>query len=76
MHRPERPQLADLLNDFARQYGIGLTTVRAEIKSGRLIARKLGRRTIIAAEDARAWLEQLPKVQSIGSAPDVKVERQ
>jgi hypothetical protein len=65
MPRPERPQLADSLNEFARQHGIGLTTVRAEIKAGRLIARKLGRRTIIAAEDARAWLEELPKVARI-----------
>jgi hypothetical protein len=65
MPRTERPQLADSLNEFARQHGIGLTTVRAEIKAGRLIARKLGRRTIIAAEDARAWLEELPKVARI-----------
>ena len=38
------------LNEFARQNAIGLTTVR-----GRLVARKVGRRTIIAAEDAKAW---------------------
>ena len=48
---------------FARQNAIGLTTVRGEIKAGRLVARKVGRRTIIAAEDAKAWQEQLPKVQ-------------
>ena len=33
------------LNEFERQNAIGLTTVR-----GRLVARKVGRRTIIAAE--------------------------
>jgi hypothetical protein len=48
---------------FARQNAIRLTTVRGEIKAGRLVARKVGRRTIIAAEDAKAWREQLPKVQ-------------
>jgi hypothetical protein len=45
---------------FARQNAIGLTTVRGEIKAGRLVARK-GRRTIIAAEDAKAWQERLPR---------------
>jgi hypothetical protein len=49
------------LNEFARQNAIGLTTVRGEIKAGRLVARKVGRRTIIAAEDAKAWQERLPK---------------
>jgi hypothetical protein len=51
------------LNEFARQNAIGLTTVRGEIKAGRLAARKVGRRTIITAEDAKAWQERLPKVQ-------------
>jgi Helix-turn-helix domain len=51
------------LDEFARLNDIALTTVRGEIRSGRLIARKIGRRTIIAAEDANAWLERLPKVQ-------------
>jgi hypothetical protein len=51
------------LSEFARQNDIGLTTVRSEIKAGRLTARKIGRRTIVAAEDAKAWQEQLPKLQ-------------
>jgi hypothetical protein len=51
------------LDEFARQNAIGLTTVRGEIKAGRLAARKVGRRTIITAEDAKAWQERLPKVQ-------------
>jgi hypothetical protein len=50
------------LDEFARQNRIGLTTVYSEIKAGRLTARKIGRRTIITADDARAWREQLPKV--------------
>jgi hypothetical protein len=58
------------LNEFARQNAIGLTTVRGEIKAGRLVARKVGRRTIIAAEDAKAWQERLPKVQPRVRAPD------
>jgi hypothetical protein len=51
------------LGEFARQNDIGLTTVRGEIQSGRLVARKIGRRAIIAAEDAKAWQKRLQKVQ-------------
>jgi hypothetical protein len=56
------------LSEFARQNG--LTTVRGEIKAGRLAARKIGRRTIITAEDAKAWQEGLPKVQPRVRASD------
>ena len=38
------------LGEFARRNDIGLTTVRGEIKAGRLAARKVGRRAMIAAE--------------------------
>jgi hypothetical protein len=58
------------LDEFARQNAIGLTTVRGEIKAGRLAARKVGRRTIITAEDAKAWQERLPKVKPRVRAPD------
>jgi hypothetical protein len=51
------------LDDFARLNDIALTTVRGEIKSGRLVARKIGRRTIITPEDASDWRNRLPKVQ-------------
>jgi hypothetical protein len=51
------------LDEFARLNDIALTTVRGEIKSGRLIARKIGRRTIITPEDATDWRDRLPKVQ-------------
>jgi hypothetical protein len=51
------------LDEFARLNDIALTTVRGEIKSGRLVARKIGRRTIISPEDANDWRNRLPKVQ-------------
>jgi hypothetical protein len=50
-------------DEFARLNDITLTTVRGEIKSGRLVARKVGRRTIITPEDADDWRNRLPKVQ-------------
>jgi hypothetical protein len=58
------------LSEFAHLNDIGLTTVRGEIKAGRLAARKIGRRTIIAADDAKAWQEQLPRVQPRVRDPD------
>jgi len=51
------------LDEFARVNDIALTTVRREIESGRLVARKIGRRTIITPEDATAWRDHLPRVQ-------------
>ena len=59
------------LDEFARLNDIALTTVRGEIRSGRLIARKIGRRTIITAEDANDWRNRLPKVQPrVGKSAD------
>lgn len=56
------------LDEFARRHQIGLTTIYAEIKAGRLTARKIGRRTVIAVNDAEAWREQLPRVQLRGAS--------
>jgi hypothetical protein len=65
------------LSEFARQNDIGLTTVRGEIKAGRLTARKVGRRKIITAEDANDWRDRPPKVQPrIGKSADGEVIRE
>jgi excisionase family DNA binding protein len=45
---------------FCERYGVGRTTAYEEIKSGRLRGRKVGRRTIIAEDDAEDWLQRLP----------------
>lgn len=47
---------------FQAAFGIGKTTVFAEIAAGRLEARKAGGRTLIPAEAAARWLASLPKV--------------
>jgi excisionase family DNA binding protein len=41
--------------------GIGRDSIYAAIRTGKLIARKLGRRTIITDSDLRRFLEDLPK---------------
>jgi hypothetical protein len=45
---------------FGETYDIGRTKTYEEINAGRLKARKVGRRTIITAEDAEEWLSLLP----------------
>jgi len=53
-------QQAMSVEEFCDRYGIGRTTAYAEIKEGRLRARKCGRRTIIADDDGDEWLQHLP----------------
>lgn len=59
------------ISKFCNWASVGRTIVFDEIKSGRLIAHKRGRSTIIFVEDADAWLEALPRVRP--SAPDAVI---
>jgi hypothetical protein len=52
--------LALRVERFCEVYGVGRTKAFGEIRAGRLKARKVGRSTIIRAEDAKAWLDALP----------------
>src|SRR5947199_338739 len=48
------------VEEAARFLGIGRSLTYGEIKAGRLIARKAGRRTIITRDDALNYLRSLP----------------
>jgi hypothetical protein len=45
-----------------RETGFGRTFVYTAIKSGNLIARKAGRRTVVLREDLASFLASLPKI--------------
>jgi excisionase family DNA binding protein len=52
------------VHEAAKAVGIGLTKLREEIRANRLVARKLGKRTLINVEDLNAWAANLPRVSS------------
>lgn len=47
--------------EFCEWARIGRTMAFAEIKAGRLIVTKAGKRSLIRVADAEAWLNALPK---------------
>jgi excisionase family DNA binding protein len=53
--------LAYTFAEAVRVSGIGRTTIYALLASGRLDARKVGRRTLIPAKALREFLENLPR---------------
>jgi excisionase family DNA binding protein len=48
------------LADVARLTSLGRTAVYAAIRDKRLVARKVGRRTLVLADDLKAFLNSLP----------------
>ena len=56
-------QRAMSIRAFCETYAIGRTTVYAEIKAGRLKARKAGTRTIIGDNDGEEWWRSLPAIK-------------
>ncbi|MEP9349185.1 helix-turn-helix domain-containing protein [Xanthobacter sp. KR7-225] len=50
------------LETFCTVFGVGRTKLYDEINAGRLKAVRVGRRVLIRATDADAWLAALPAV--------------
>jgi hypothetical protein len=53
-------KLAHTIAEFVQLSGLGRSFIYQEIKEGRLIVRKAGRRTLILHDEGRAWLAGLP----------------
>ena len=53
---------ARTVKQFCADYGVGKTLTYAEIKAGRLRARKVGSKTVILHDDSEAWARALPEV--------------
>ena len=54
-------RIAYSVDEAAESVGIGLTKLREEIREGRLVARKVGKRTVVTSADLAEWAVQLPK---------------
>ena len=56
------------VENFAKDHNISRAQSYKEIAAGRLIARKVGARTIILEEDAEAWRRALPRMPAAAAA--------
>jgi hypothetical protein len=50
------------VDGFCARFGVCRVTAYSELKTGRLNARKLGRRTLIDVAEARRWFDALPQL--------------
>jgi excisionase family DNA binding protein len=50
------------IEHLAKEVDVGRSTIYNEIAAGRLIARKVGRRTVVRRSDAIRWLRSLPQL--------------
>ncbi len=56
--------LAYTIDESRKAARVGRTTIYQEIAAGRLIARKVGRRTIILHDDLKSWLARLARAKT------------
>jgi excisionase family DNA binding protein len=49
--------------EAAKAAGIGLTKLREEIAAERLVAKKLGKRTLVSVSDLESWTANLPQAE-------------
>jgi excisionase family DNA binding protein len=55
--------LAFTISEAVAIAGVGRSSLYKAIAAGHLPARKLGRRTLVMADDLRAWLQALPRLR-------------
>lgn len=52
------------VRQFCAAHNIGTTLFYQEIINGRLVAQKIGRKTLISEEAAKRWREALPALKA------------
>jgi hypothetical protein len=65
--RRDAQRMASTVDEFCERNHICRETAYGQIRTGRLRARKVGKRTLIFTEDEAAWRDSLP-VLVLGSA--------
>jgi excisionase family DNA binding protein len=65
------PRAALSIAEVCAHTGLGRDIVYKAIRSGRLVARKLGRRTLITERDLRRFLDRLPKAGKDPNDPSI-----
>ena len=60
--RRQTTRLAYSIERLSKESDISRSMIYEEITAGRLIARKVGRRTIVRRSDALRWLRSLPSL--------------
>lgn len=75
--RRRSARLAYSITRLAKESDISRSMIYEEIAAGRLIARKIGRRTIVRRADALLWLRSLPMldVSDCGGTRSLPVDR-
>ena len=53
------------IEEFMDKYSVTRTTTYSEIKKGKLLSRKIGRRTFIRRTDANLWMDTLDEKEAI-----------
>ena len=64
---PTRRPIADRMSGAAQAVDLSPTKLRLEIAARRLRACKIGRRTLITANDLEAWAARLPDIHEVAS---------
>lgn len=65
--RRQTARLAYSIERLAKESDISRSLIYEEIAGGRLIARKIGRRTVVRRSDALRWLRSLPPLDPTAS---------
>jgi hypothetical protein len=63
-HSDDTAPIARTINETCKASGFGRDTIYRAIRTGKLIARKHGKRTVILDRDLRAFLDALPTMRA------------